>query len=502
VADLLPIPVENGTAELIISLSWTNQGLIDTGLIRLRDPLDNIISPFQSESRHRVWRVTNPMGGEWTLSLVTQIPGEAPEQGGEFLPPYLVQAAVESDVTMDLYLTTPVEDRVPGVPMGIVTSLTDAAPITGATVLAGVTAPNGTPYLFLLFDDGLHEDGAANDGIYGNTFYNTGQPGSYNVNVIAGGTSPINGSFVRQQITSFHLNGDVDGDGEDDDSDGDGLPDAWEIYFFGTIDLYDATDDPDNDGSDNGDEHQNGTDPTNDDTDGDGEADGTDDDPLNPGDGNIDPIWGVAYPGDSEVYVHFVLRPEYQFVGFFRGDNIDGPFLYHEQLVFPTSNVYTDTLGVINGNLYCYIIAAIDTSGNRTANSAPTCATPNGDYHAPHGYIFINDGAAFTHNNDVMLTLWATDTYDPEDTEAGPALPAGGDETGVTEMMISNRADMVGGVWEAYATSKPWTLNPPATNLATVFVKYRDGDGNESSVYPASIHTGMKLYLPFVTRAN
>jgi hypothetical protein len=211
--------------------------------------------------------------------------------------------------------------------MGIVTSLTDAAPITGATVLAGVTAPNGTPYLFLLFDDGLHDDGAANDGIYGNTFYNTGQAGSYNVNVIAGGTSPINGSFVRQQITSFHLNGDTDGDDNDDD-DGDGLPDAWEIYFFGTLD-YDATDDPDLDGSNNGEENQNGTDPTDPDTDDGGEADGTDVDPLDPSDDGIEPTWAVAYPGDSVVYLHYVDRPEYTLMGIYRSEDIDGPYAPH-----------------------------------------------------------------------------------------------------------------------------------------------------------------------------
>jgi hypothetical protein len=45
------------------------------------------------------------------------------------------------------------------------------------------------------------------------------------------------------------------------DSDNDGLPDSWEEEYFGNLDQ-DADDDPDNDGFDNLEEYNNGTDPT------------------------------------------------------------------------------------------------------------------------------------------------------------------------------------------------------------------------------------------------
>ena len=49
-----------------------------------------------------------------------------------------------------------------------------------------------------------------------------------------------------------------------DDEDGDGIPDAWEIQYFGdNINTYGADSDPDGDGSTNLQEYQNGTDPTN-----------------------------------------------------------------------------------------------------------------------------------------------------------------------------------------------------------------------------------------------
>jgi len=72
-------------------------------------------------------------------------------------------------------------------------------------------------------------------------------------------------------------------------------------------------------------------------------------------------------------------------------------------------------------------------------------------------------------------------------------------------MMINQRSDMQGSVWEPYATTKSWTLNQ-VTGLASVFVKYRDAAGNESEVYAATIHVGPgspglhAVYLPVIRR--
>lgn len=499
-ADTVPIPIESGAAELVLSLSWDpDSGLIDASSIALRDPSDQFIAPFQSDVRHRVWRVTNPPGGVWHLFLQTQIPqvreSERAEQV-EFLPDYLIQAALVSDVTMDVYLTAPLEERTPGVPMQIVASLTDNGPITGASVIASVEKPGGAMVNLPLYDDGAHGDGAAGDGIYAHTFTQTGAPGSYGVTVTATGNSPLSGAFTRQKILSFH----IDSTGDDD---GDGLWNEWEIRFGLDPSVPDANQDPDNDGSSNTQEQDRGTDPNDSDTDDGGEADGTDTNPTDPSDDAVEPTWGVAYPGDGRVFVRFMLRPEYDVVGFFRGDNPEGPFNFHEEIFFPATSVYTDTL-VTNGNTYCYVVLAL-VGGQRTAGLAPSCATPLADPYPPHGTVEINNGAATTLIPDVTLSLWASDSVDPHnelfDIEF---LPSDDSASGVTEMMISNQADMAGGVWEPYGTSKPWTLDT-TFGLATVYAKFRDAEGNESDLYPASIFVGAgpgvdNAFLPLLHR--
>ncbi|MFZ6028687.1 MAG: VWA domain-containing protein [Chloroflexota bacterium] len=509
----LPIIVEPGAAELVLSLSWS--GLM--GSTQLLDPSDNAIAVFEYDTRHIVWRITNPTGGTWTLVVNEFILGQADQpnapQAPSAIPPYLVQASLETDVTMNANLTTPIEERVPGHPIDIVASLTDNAPIVDATVVAAVERPLGGFVYVPLRDDGNHNDGAADDGLYGGRFYQTGQQGSYNVTVSANGYSPsIDASFSRQQILSFHM-ARVDGNGDeipDIDSDGDGLPDSWEDYWGTDPTVDDAGQDPDNDGSTNYEEWQDGTDPFDPDTDDDGESDSSDADPFEPAETPAIAIpEAYAYPGDGEAFVRFTFEPNYTFVGIFRdeSDDLDALYSYQTQLLTPTltGGVFTDTM-LTNGVEYCYMVAAIDNDGDRSAFSAPTCATPKTDPFGPHGSVMINDGDEVTPSPNVALKLWATDAVDPEvDSPAPDFLPPADSASGVTEMLISNDPAFAGASWEAYATGKPWTL-AQASGLATVYVKYRDAAGNESDTYVATIWVGNRpgasatVYLPIVIK--
>ncbi len=515
--DVITITVESGAAEMVLSLSW--DGLL--GNVWLRDPNNSIVPAFKQDYQHIVWRVTTPMGGPWRLELNEYIipkGQEADPNAPQFLPPYLVQASIKTDVTMDAMITTPLQDNgyghlqlPPGMPVNFVASLTDSAPITGSLVLAVVEKPDASLSAFWMLDDGNHEDGAANDGVYGGTFYQTGQNGSYNITVYGYGFSPALGEyFSRQKVLSFHM-ARVDQDGNEIpylDTDGDGLPDDWEIFFFPWTDpnTSDAGADPDNDGSSNQEEWENGTDPGNPDTDGDGEADGTDPYPLDPTAGSpLEAPTAYAYPLVGQVNIAHSTSPDYYYTLLYRSEGMGGPYSLWS-FDFTGGIVYTDTL-VTNGTMYCYKVVAavfIDPDVHWSPPSAPTCATPNNDPLPPHGSVQINGGAQSTNTPDVTLDLWASDSIDPDAHEFGPEyLPPADSATQVTQMMVSNDPAFNGAAWESYGTSKPWTL-AQTSGLATVYVKYMDAEGNVSDTYTASIWVGQRdpavkpLFLPLV----
>ena len=505
--DVVPIPVEGSAGEMVLSLSWDSDGCC-IGLIQLRNPSNVVVAPFQTDNRHRLWRVTNPQQGEWTLTIQYPIPGIAEGQQtpgavtASYLPAYFIQGSLRSDVTMEVFLTTPAEDRLPGALMPIVASLTDTGPISGAEVVANVERPNGSTSSLTLYDDGLHGDGQANDGVYANVFSNTSLSGSYNVTVQAEGTSPLAGNFIREKLLSFHILSVQESGG---DTDGDGLPNWWEIKWGTNPNVPDAGEDPDGDGSTNQQEYERGTDPFDPDTDDDGEQDGTDLFPLDPVWVAIEPTYARAYPGDGKIGLKFVVRDYYKDIIIYRGPSPEGPFTQIDLLPQPIDNIYIDE-GLTNGTTYCYTLVPrrnwffFITVTAAATPSTPTCATPRSDNVPPHGLVLINDGAHSTNSRLVRLTLWATDEEDPESEIPGDGLPQLESTTsGVTQMMISNNADMSGGVWEPYATSKLWNLPHPADDLAAVYVKYRDAAGNESEIYPATIHIegiGYTLRLP------
>lgn len=89
-----------------------------------------------------------------------------------------------------------------------------------------------------------------------------------------------------------------------------------------------------------------------------------------------------------------------------------------------------------------------------------------GDATAPTGTLSINSGAAGTRSATATLTI------------------SGTDDTGVTEMCVSNTSACT--AWQAYATTRSWTLTTGAgTKTVTLFL--RDAAGNVSTAITDTI---------------
>ncbi len=499
-SDVVNIPVESGAAEMV--LAWSYAGAHFDFNVQLRSPSDVATSIHKCTSRHCTWRVPTPQAGVWKLYVQPLIPGR-PAAGVtanavELLPNYVVDVGLRSRVTMDMFLTTPPAERVPGVPMPILVSLTDTGPIENASVVAAIEKPSGAISNLTLFDDGAHGDGTADDGIYANTFYQTGQTGSYMVNATASGTSPLSGAFTRHKQAGFFLDGEVD-------TDGDGLPDRWEDRHPCTNpSVPDASADPDGDGLFNLRELAAGTNPCDADTDDGGESDGSEvqrsADPHNPADDGIRPPRVRAWADVGSVRVRFSSTVDYHHMRILRAATPEGPWVEVAADVPPTSE-WIDR-AVTNDTRYCYRIAAVSQIGAISPESDypdPTCATPRLDPYAPHGSVVINDNAQSTFSRRVLLTLDASDL--PGDEEfPSVGLPTEPQISGVAMMLIANEPTFARATWEPYSPTKAWLLDPSA-GRAAVFVKYRDGAGNESETAVATIAVvGQTIYLPLVQR--
>lgn len=140
-------------------------------------------------------------------------------------------------------------------------ALSDTNPISGALVKMDITHPDGHTTHYRLFDDGMHTDGTAADGVYGCAFAHTLDPGRYQVHLTISGTSSLGKLYQLTHAAVFWV------DPETSDYDNDGMPDVWERTIGLNEQLNDAYNDPDGDGLLNMDEYLNGAHPFNWDTD-------------------------------------------------------------------------------------------------------------------------------------------------------------------------------------------------------------------------------------------
>jgi hypothetical protein len=396
-------------------------------------------------------------------------------------------------------------DYLRGLPVEIGVSLIDSqGGVPGVLVEALIESSDGAVNQLSLYDDGLHDDGAAGDGLYASAYTRTpfysrgGAPdfppdpsrrssGGYTVSIRASGVSNDGKPFERFALRGFHVYEFPEDFGCNPDRDRDGLPDRWELlYGLNSADPADASFDYDLDGLSNLEEFQQGTLPFNADTDRGGEADGSEvtagRDPLYDKDDSLPAIadYGVVTqridipvhePKPETNILHFPVNPAYRFLEIWRTDP-DGKvlkLLTRVDLSTEKSGIYYDK-GLVNDAVYLYYLVAEGESGARTAPTEPFQATPKADPLPPKGWIVLNQGDVFTASRDVELRL---DTSDD-----------------AVEVLISQDPTFDGAAPRPVAPSINYTVAQPAsgTGVATVYAKFRDAAGNESIVYHDSIH--------------
>ncbi|MGD2148004.1 MAG: M14 family zinc carboxypeptidase, partial [Anaerolineae bacterium] len=464
------IHVDDTIDEAVFALKWS--GMDDAGRLDLKDPGGTLIVStmptvtMHSSSTNQVSRVLDP-----------QI---------EKLP-YILVASGQTSIEFQVYTSADVDRVHQGEAVHILGLLTESGqPVTGADVRVTVEAADGVSNTLRLYDDGVHDDGSADDGFYASVYdrivagdrIHPARPeldgfrvrGSYTWEATA--QTP---SFQRIASGGFAAT-------PSPDSDQDGMPDPWEkAHGLDPLDPHDALADPDLDGLPNLGEFQAGTDPHDSDTDEGGEGDGSEvshgRDPLWPADDTIVPVVDFdVSPLPNGASITWTSQPGHASFQLWRRGPGSGwqliPLVGPSRAAQQPSHTYEDS-GLENGVMYEYLLAALGSHGQSSGNSPTLAVTPVADPYPPQGKVLINDGAEVAPSRQVTLTIQAD--RDTTEMRLGSEIDEGTDE--------------IGGPWRPFQTPLPWLIpveiGPGET--WTIYAQFRDAAGNESDVATDSI---------------
>jgi Mg-chelatase subunit ChlD len=219
-------------SDLNLTLKKPDGGIIDPDVAKADPNID-----YTSASSYEFYTVKSPMPGEWELRIF----GVDVPAGGE---DYTASVMGTTNLTMNMYFDR--DHYSVGEPIKVSVSLTDAIqPITEASVTADVElSPAASsslknlagkdnlteeeklelanlrsislqnrlaiaPDQITLFDDGMHGDGMANDGVYANFYTNTDIEGTYQFTIKADGARSLEGfeeeEFERTTKKSMYV---------------------------------------------------------------------------------------------------------------------------------------------------------------------------------------------------------------------------------------------------------------------------------------------------------
>ena len=132
------------------------------------------------------YELWGPAPGRWVSQVTSQQRGEA-----------TLAAMARTPLLLRAFPLKPSYYR--GEPVEVAASLAVADSVLGnARVEARVTAADGKTVAVPLFDDGKHDDTAANDGVFGGYFPGSDAPGGCAIRLVATGTTPGGHRFERE----------------------------------------------------------------------------------------------------------------------------------------------------------------------------------------------------------------------------------------------------------------------------------------------------------------
>lgn len=255
------IPFEEDFTTATLSLHWGDPArpvkveLFDPDNVRVDGAYPN--SRIRNSATHRVYQFDLPKAGDWQLVME---PRKGPVE-------FVASLDGHSQTTLDAAISGADQPLRIGDSVLLVAIVSDQQAVAGADVIARVNGPNMSVSTVLkLYDDGRHEDGAANDGFYAARYSNGHAGGGYNVNFSASGVNNAGRDFARHAHAGFSI--------IHRDNDKDGLPDKWEVNHGLNPRQDDAHDDPDRDGAINLVEYRYSIDPLDPDSDDGGVVDG------------------------------------------------------------------------------------------------------------------------------------------------------------------------------------------------------------------------------------
>ncbi len=421
---------------------------------------------------------------------------------------FMVNISAQTDINLTARFLPPINNNqgMAGDPVPVVATLMGKnGALPGAefwglkgVIVAVVESPVGIVAGFL-FDDGQHGDGKANDGIYGNTYYNTAFGGTYNARLLAWWKDPTSGEYLtREWNGSIWINGP-----QADDLDKDGMPDPWERRCKLNTQENDASADNDHDGLNNYLEYTLGTLPCQPDTDKGGELDSSEyyggRNPLVPEDDLVPHLRHFSVAGlNNRIKLNWTPVVTHTNVYAFISE-IPGEL--GQPVGLGNTGNFTVTLPndmPITVTLVPVVDSAIGDFGE------PVTVVPRADPDPPSGYFMINNDAEMTYDKGVILNISATDTpldglATSSNPNSGSLIAAAYNEISADiKIRVSNDPSFSNAEWQPLVGELPWELNPGSTGVYSVYMQFRDGAGNNSLVIWDQIIYQGGIYLPLI----